>query len=387
MSILQECFQCHKKQAMANDSCICGNDLLKSKKSKKTRYWINYRMPNGKQKREFSGYSFSSAKSAEGKRQSQKAEGRILDIKTECKMTFKELTDWYIKQPPVKKLASFDTIKISMKKFNHVFGNTPVVKLKVTDLEKYQETRKEAGLAGGTIDHEIGKTQAAIKKAIGSDLIPYDCLKPFTLCKSATVAGEGIRDRVLTKDEFERIMDNLPRYAKNIFATAYHTGMRKGEIINLKWDRLDLKEKVIRLKAQDTKTKQPRNIPISGPLYKILKSIIRPIHIENVFLYEGKSIKNINRSLKTAVEKAGLVYGRFKKDGIILHDCRHTFTTNMRKAGVDRATIMKITGHTTESMFHRYNKVDTDDVTLAVDQLDKFLQSVDKSVDQEQKRS
>jgi integrase len=41
-----------------------------------------------------------------------------------------------------------------------------------------------------------------------------------------------------------------------------------------------------------------------------------------------------------------------------LHDMRHTFNTNMRKAGVDQVVIMKLTGHKTNEKFLRYSHID-----------------------------
>jgi integrase len=54
------------------------------------------------------------------------------------------------------------------------------------------------------------------------------------------------------------------------------------------------------------------------------------------------------------------------------HDLRHTFNTNMRKAGVDRSVIMKITGHKTMSIFKWYNTVDGSDAVEAGRRLDEF---------------
>jgi integrase len=54
------------------------------------------------------------------------------------------------------------------------------------------------------------------------------------------------------------------------------------------------------------------------------------------------------------------------------HDLRHTFNTNMRKAGVDQSVIMKLTGHKTAAMFHRYNTVDTADAKEAYRKLEGF---------------
>jgi hypothetical protein len=69
---------------------------------------------------------------------------------------------------------------------------------------------------------------------------------------------------------------------------------------------------------------------------------------------------------------AGLVPEYAIKD-FTFHDLRHTFNTNMRKAGVDQTVIMKLTGHKTLAMFHRYNTVDQDDARQAMDRLNTFL--------------
>ena len=54
-------------------------------------------------------------------------------------------------------------------------------------------------------------------------------------------------------------------------------------------------------------------------------------------------------------------------------DGRHTFVTNMRKAGVSESVIMQITGHLTREMFDRYNTVDEDDTRRAVERMEKYV--------------
>jgi len=71
----------------------------------------------------------------------------------------------------------------------------------------------------------------------------------------------------------------------------------------------------------------------------------------------------------------------------IQHDLRHTFNTNMRKAGVSESVIMAITGHSTREMFDRYNTIDEEDVKKAVDQLEGFLAVVDHFVEQDEKKA
>ena len=169
----------------------------------------------------------------------------------------------------------------------------------------------------------------------------------------------------------------------------YYTGMRKGEIVNLTWDKVDLRQRMIRLEQSDTKDKEKRNIPICDELYQMFISMpnrIQGSSMDNhVFLFHGEPVGDIRTGLKKACKKAKIKYGRFVKGGFIFHDLRHTFNTNMRKAGVAESVIMEVTGHSTREMFDRYNTIDEDDTRQAVGQLSTFLKSVDHPVDQVEK--
>ena len=112
MAILAECPWCHKKQSIRNRSCSCGNDLVAAKRAKKVRYWVNYRLSGGTQRREPVSFSLEEARAAEGKRKAQKYENPgILEKVPAEKMTFSELIDWYLQLKSVQKLASFKRVK------------------------------------------------------------------------------------------------------------------------------------------------------------------------------------------------------------------------------------------------------------------------------------
>jgi integrase len=85
-----------------------------------------------------------------------------------------------------------------------------------------------------------------------------------------------------------------------------------------------------------------------------------------VFTYGGRPIKGIRTAFLRACRQAGLQDFRF-------HDLRHTFNTNMRKAGVPQSVIMKMTGHKAAAMFKRYNTVDLEDGQEACRKLDEYL--------------
>ena len=384
MAVLAECPICRKKQSLRNRLCSCGEDIAKAKKSNRVRFWINYRLPGGKQVRkiEGDGYDLTKAKAADGKTKAMKVENRILDIKPEAKMTFNVLTKWYLDLEGVKRLARYPILKINLNSFNQVFGDTIVNQLRPLDLENYQAKRKAQGQADSYIDQQMAMARAMINKAFDNDLVSGDTIKVFKRVKKLLKGNSNARDKVLSSEEFDRLMDALPSHTRAIIATGYYAGMRKGEVLNLTWDKVDMKNRIIGLDAEDTKDREARRVPICEALYDILKDIPRAIHDNHVFLLNGKPLTDIRTSLRRACRDAGIPYGRGTKGGFVFHDTRHCFNTNMRKSGVPESVIMKITGHSTREMFLRYDTVDAEDTRKAVDRMEGFLKSVDQNVDQ-----
>ena len=149
---------------------------------------------------------------------------------------------------------------------------------------------------------------------------------------------------------------------------AYQSGMRRGEILNLVWDRVDFKEGLIRLKAEDTKTKEGRLIPLTPELTALLLSLykVRYLQEPHVFLVRGKSLQSIKTAFNAGCRRAKIVGFRF-------HDFRHTALTNMRRAGIDHLTIMRISGHKTMDVFKRYNSFQIPDLKEAARRFNTYI--------------
>ena len=129
-----------------------------------------------------------------------------------------------------------------------------------------------------------------------------------------------------------------------------------------------MQEGYLDLEPEDTKNSEPRRIYFNDALWDIFKRAgkVRGLKHDYVFTYRGKPIKEFREGFKKALERAGI-------ENFHPHDLRHTFNTNMRKAGVDQTVIMKLTGHKTLAMFTRYNTVDQADAVDAMKKLDSFL--------------
>jgi integrase len=410
MGILAECPACHTKQSRRNKKCVgwrdkksglkCKENLDDAKKTKKVRYWISYRMPNGKQRKEavgaFKGLdptSITDAKDALSKRQVQKRERRIFDMLPESEMTFDELAKWYLNLKSVRKLVSFDRYEDALNNFAKVFGRTFLGDIKQTDLEEYQIERKGQGVADATVDYEIKIAQAAVNKAFDNDKVDGACLKAFRRTKRLLKFGANARNIKVTVEQYLKLLDHAPPYYRPVLIVAYNTGMRKGEIKNLRWSHIDWKNMMIRLPKEVTKEGKPKSIPINHHVQAVLDKLPRTIH-DYVITYKGRPMtgnNNLRSQFPRACKKAKIPYGRKQAGGITFHDIRTAVKSYMEEAGVGEARRDAILGHSKKGMDAHYLFVSDESLRQGMDQYTAWLdnqidapsQSVAHSVAQE----
>lgn len=384
MSIYAECCFCHRKQASKNKICKrCGDNLDSQKKANKVRYYIKYRV-NGKQKTEYVGYSIEETKAADGKRKGQIHENRIFDILPESKMTFKELTEWYLNLPSVKNKKSYDRIALALKNFNVEFGDMRINDIKQNDLENYQISRDKQGRSPATIDMEIKIAQTMVTKAFDNDKIDGKPLKAFRRTKRKLKKGSNARNRTLAVEEYLRLIANAPSHLKTMLVIAFHTGMRAGEIRGLTWGKIDLEKGFFKLSESDTKEGKRKTIPINSFLNDLLNEI--PYKAENAFIvtFKGSPLSHkdgYKRSFKTCCKKAGLPCGRNEDDGITFHDIRRTVKTFMLEAGVDKAYRDAILGHSPQGMDVHYIAPTEENLKQAMTKYELWLQAKFESLE------
>lgn len=126
--------------------------------------------------------------------------------------------------------------------------------------------------------------------------------------------------KVLTGQEFSKLIDFCPPYVQPVVMIAYYMGMRKSEIIHLSLHEVDLRKRFIRLSAERTKTDQSRVIPIHPSVHTIPESLPRGLHNDRVFLRDGKPFNDFKHSFATARNNAGI-------EDFTFHDLRHCALT------------------------------------------------------------
>ncbi len=168
--------------------------------------------------------------------------------------------------------------------------------------------------------------------------------------------------------------EHLPKHLQPVVMCAIHTGMRRGEILDLTWDRVDLDRRLIYLEPKHTKEKAGKKEYISDTLLSVQETLPRYADQNHVFLYAGKPIKGeIRKGIRTACAKAKIPYGMKPAGGFVFHDLRRSFRVLMRKAGIDRDVIRTFTGHHCEGMDSRYNVIEDEDRRDALQALETRL--------------
>jgi len=282
-------------------------------------------------------------------------------------VTFSQWAETYLQLEEVKSLRSYkdrvETVRYQLIPF---FGRKELQDITAEDIESYRAQRKlrngkQPALQTINNDHTMLKHMLSVADRKG--LVQTNVAK-----KVRMPDPKNERDRVLTNEEWERLVEGASPHIKPILSIAYHVGMRLSEILKLTWDRVDLEAGFIKLGNRDTKTRDSRRVPmtldIKGTLRELAK--VKSLLTNRVFLYKGRAVGEIKTAVKTAIKRAGIHDFRF-------HDLRHCAATNLRRANVDPVTAMKILGHKSDKMHRRYNNVCDADLLQAVSQLNTLI--------------
>ncbi|HJW23457.1 MAG TPA: site-specific integrase [Rhodocyclaceae bacterium] len=200
-----------------------------------------------------------------------------------------------------------------------------------------------ADKAPQTVQHYLAVLNR-LYKAAGRDFgIPLPLGNPVASVRMPSIKNE--RDRRLEEGEEKLLMEALDnsrsKHLKSIVILALETAMRRGEIISLRWEHIDLKRRIAVL--QETKNGDSRSVPLSSQAARILESLPRPLSGGLVF---KTSPTAITEGFERAVKRAQIVDLRF-------HDLRHEATSRLAER-LEMHELGKVTGHKSPRMLMRY---------------------------------
>ena len=238
----------------------------------------------------------------------------------------------YLKQLPKDRTSIKDDIR-HFKYLDNFLGELYLDQINGDLIARIVETRLGEGVTPYTINRLLGSLSCVLNKAYKTWQW-IDRLPPIERLKEPPP-----RDRVLTHEESAKLIAHAADHLKPIITFALQTGLRKANILNLKWSQVDLANQVIQIKADEFKNRTSHTQLISDETTKLLKDLLGNLKEtpEYVFLYKGNKINSVKTGFNRAVERAGIPPCRF-------HDLRRTQATRLRAAGVTAENIQALNG-------------------------------------------
>jgi integrase len=185
--------------------------------------------------------------------------------------------------------------------------------------------------------------------------------------------SDNVREGLLSHPDYVKLRGELPPHQVPLLVIDYHLGMRRREILGLRWDQIDWSANLLRLEKRQTKGKQARN----APLYRDLRAWLEMAHSdprrgETIVSWNGLKMSETKRAWKAACKRAGV-------PGLYVHDLRRTAVSNMiNGAGIPEKTAMLISEHKTHSILDRYSIVVERDIHTAGRRMEAYLAEQEK---------
>lgn len=330
-------------------------------------WWASYADPSGQRVRRATGTT--DRKEAEALEAKWKLESfRTTQWGEEPSRSFAELMVPYLKASATEK-RSPDRDRYIVARLREFFDGKDLRSLGAKDVRAYIQHRQAKKIGPATINRELGLLSAALNWA-KRDL---EWQLPNPVMGRLLRAPEG-RLRWLSREEAERLVNaarGQPRapYLVDFLELALHTGMRRGEILGLEWQRVDLKEGLIYFRGIHQKNGKLGSVPLNETAKAALarRETFRRAHCPHtrwVFAHkDGSRIQAVKRAFSAACATAGI-------EDFRIHDLRHCCAAWLVQAGVSIRAVAELLRHDDIRVTMRYAHMAPETVRAAVSVLD-----------------
>ncbi|MDC5704581.1 site-specific integrase [Vibrio europaeus] len=254
----------------------------------------------------------------------------------------------------------------------------PLAEVNAWDIQKWVTERRKLGRSPATISYAVNRLKSAFNRAV-----EWEWIESHNLKKVKLVREENTRVRYLSETEERTLMRSLRNrdeqiraqrrsgnrhrqersqrlyptfdnvrfvdYLEPLVITAINTGLRRGELLALKWDDVDFEQQYLSVRAQNAKAKKSRNIPLNDTVLEVLESW-QLQNKKREYVFASRSdipIKDIKKPWLRVLQEAKITDFRF-------HDLRHHFASKLVMVGVDLNTVRELLGHSDLKMTLRY---------------------------------
>ncbi|WP_417507864.1 tyrosine-type recombinase/integrase [Marinomonas gallaica] len=266
--------------------------------------------------------------------------------------------DYLIALNPKRAKQSYMCIANS---FEHLMDR-PLTEIKAWDIQQWITERRKLGRAPATIEYCVNRLRAAFNRAVEWEFIDSHNLSSVKLIKQ-----DNTRIRYLSKEEEERLLEGIQArnqsvresdktkahikfvdFVEPLVITAMNTGMRKGELLTLKWEHVSFPNRYLTIRSENAKSKKTRTIPLNDTVLNLFDSWrAQNPDADYVFVSNNQPVEFFQYPWQSLLKEAGIENFRF-------HDLRHHFASKLVMAGVDLNIVRELLGHADLKMTLRY---------------------------------
>jgi integrase len=257
----------------------------------------------------------------------------------------------------------------ALDRLNHLlpfFSDVLLFDINQSVIRKYRQERhrQKSSLKAATVNRDLSVLRRILYWGVEEGFLSSNPLGRLRMERERRV-----KRPVMSLREERLLRAAAPMHLQRIILCALHTGMRRGEILNQRWEDIDFDNRILHVSHSKTPEGEARDIPLTGALYTMLLQDRK--QRGPVFTYEGDPIKIIKTTWASTLRRAGLRHFRF-------HDLRHTANTRMMLAGVLQEVRREIIGHSSQrsrDVNDRYTQIELPEKREAIRKLEAWLET------------
>ena len=254
------------------------------------------------------------------------------------------------------------------------------------DLQDLADQWLSQGLDPSTIRATLVPVRALYRRALSRGDVAVNPTSGLEL-----PAARGRRDRIATPEEAAALIATAPENDRALWATAFYAGLRRGELMALRWEDIDLTTGLIRVERSwdvragliEPKSRAgKRAVPIASALREHLAAHALRSGRRTGLAFSARPDKpfdpeSLNQRARKAWQYMDADRAEHKRGPIApigLHECRHTFASLMIAAGVNAKALSTYMGHASIAItLDRYGHLMPGNEEEAADLLDVYL--------------
>jgi integrase len=323
-------------------------------------WWVSYISASGKRHKEkVTAHTRTQALAALSGIKTREEKGRILGVKPASEISTADLLARY---------KRYQKTRLRLTTFERLDGILETLKAYLPEAAKditrkavqdFISTRAET-VAPGTIQKEVTVLKHSLKLAVEWELLHENLAQGAKLPR----VPEG-RTRYLTPLELKAALDAAKEWMKAPIALAAFTGMRRGELLALRWLDVDLSNR--RLYLRETKNGNLRVLVLNELAVRVLASLPQGAPAETV-------LPEVDPQRLTVYTRR--LFAKLGIDDASFHSLRHTAASWLVMQGVDLYVVGQLLGHKTPRMTQRYAHLSPHYMAGAVGKLDSAFAGV-----------